>query len=32
MELSFPHDLYFYGTCCGIIDMLVIDQDMIIIN
>lgn len=25
MELSFPHDLCFYGTCCDIIDTLVID-------
>lgn len=32
MELSFPHDLCFYGTCCDIIDTLVIDQDTIIIN
>lgn len=32
MGLSFPHDLCFYGTCCNIIDTLIIDQDEIIIN
>lgn len=32
MRLSFPHDLCFYGTCCDIIDMLIIDQDTIIID
>lgn len=32
MKLLFPHDLCFYGTCCNIVDTLIIDQDMIIIN
>ena len=32
MKLPFPHDLCFYGTCCDIIDTLIVDQDTIIIN